>query len=59
MVSRARTRRREACRAAIAAGVVKYASRENLGRQLSDKAAEELVAAAMWYPDYIPIEAVE
>jgi malic enzyme len=44
---------------AIAAGVVKYASHENLGRQLSDEAAEELVAAAMWYPDYIPIEAVE
>ena len=44
---------------AIAAGVVKYASREKLGRRLTDEAADKLVAAAMWYPDYIPVEAVE
>ena len=38
---------------AIACAVVREARRLNLGRQLPDEAIEELVADAMWYPEYV------
>ena len=41
--------------AKIAAAVIRYASSNNLGRQIPDHEVEDTVAAAMWYPDYIPI----
>jgi malic enzyme len=45
--------------ARIAASVVRYASERNLGRQLGDADAERVVAAASWYPDYVPIAPAE
>jgi malic enzyme len=41
--------------AKIAAAVVRYASENNLGRQIPDHEIEDTVAASMWYPDYSPI----
>lgn len=43
---------------AIATEIVHYASRKHLGRKMSDEEAEELIDKVMWYPDYIPIEAI-
>lgn len=38
--------------AQIACAVIRLASDENLGRQIDDAQIENLVAEAMWYPDY-------
>ena len=38
---------------AIACAVVREARRLNLGRQIPDEAIDEMVADAMWYPDYV------
>jgi malic enzyme len=41
--------------AKIAAGVVRYASKSNLGLHVPDDQVDKLVADSMWYPDYIPV----
>jgi malic enzyme len=41
--------------ARIAAAIVRYASRHNLGRQVAEGEAEQLVEAATWFPDYLPV----
>ena len=38
---------------AIACAVIREARRLNLGRQIPDGAIDEMVADAMWYPDYV------
>jgi len=44
-----------ACSAKIAAAVVRYASRNNLGRRVPDERVEDVVAASMWNPGYVPL----
>jgi malic enzyme len=44
--------------AKIAAAVVRYACKNNLGRRIPDDKVEEVVKCSMWYPDYCPIVAV-
>jgi malic enzyme len=41
--------------AKIAAAVIRYASANNLGRQIPDHEVEDAVAASMWYPEYVPL----
>jgi malic enzyme len=41
--------------ARIAAAVIRYASKRNLGRQIPDHEVEDAVAASMWYPEYVPL----
>ncbi len=41
--------------AKIAAAVVRYAAATNIGRRIPDHQIEEMVSAAMWYPQYVPI----
>ena len=41
--------------AKIAAAVVRYCSKNNLGRRIPDDQIEDVVAASMWYPEYSPI----
>jgi malic enzyme len=41
--------------AAVAAAVVRHASERKMGRHFSDDAVESSVAAASWYPDYVPV----
>lgn len=41
--------------AKIAAAVIRYAAETNLGRQIPDHEIEDVVAASMWYPNYVPI----
>jgi malic enzyme len=43
----------------IACAVVRYASRENLGRAIPDDQVESLVRSAVWDPAYIPIEHID
>jgi malic enzyme len=40
----------------IACAVVRYASRENLGRLIPDDEVETLVRSAIWEPAYVPIQ---
>jgi len=40
--------------AAIAATVVRYACAHNLGRYIPDEMVDDVVAASMWWPDYVP-----
>ncbi len=42
--------------ARVAAAVVRDASERGLGRAFADDEVESAVAAASWYPDYVPIE---
>ena len=37
----------------IACAVIREARRQNLGRMIPDDSVEEMVADAMWYPDYV------
>ena len=39
----------------IAAAVVRYASKNHLGRRVTDDQVEQLVEASMWYPEYAPM----
>ena len=39
----------------IACAVVKYASESHLGRFIPEEKVEEVVRAAMWYPEYVPV----
>ncbi|UCG16340.1 MAG: NAD-dependent malic enzyme [Phycisphaerales bacterium] len=39
----------------IACAVVKYASDHHLGRNIPDDKIEDVVRAATWYPDYVPV----
>ncbi|HVP11589.1 MAG TPA: NAD-dependent malic enzyme [Phycisphaerae bacterium] len=41
----------------IASAVVRYASKNNLGRRIPENEIENVVACAMWYPEYCPIVA--
>jgi malic enzyme len=41
--------------AAVAAAVVRYASEREIGRHFADGEVEPSVAAASWYPDYVPV----
>jgi len=41
--------------ARIACAVVRYASSTGLGRTVEDADVEALVAASMWYPEYVPV----
>jgi malate dehydrogenase (oxaloacetate-decarboxylating) len=41
--------------AKIAADVVRHASEKNLGRSVADKDVDKLVAASMWWPEYVPV----
>jgi len=43
--------------ARIAGAIIRYASRNNLGRLVPEDQVEALVEASMWYPDYAPIVA--
>ena len=54
---RAASRRSElrAVSAAVAAAVVRYASERKLGRHFADSEVERSVAAASWYPAYVPL----
>lgn len=40
----------------VAAAVLRDASARGVGRPIADDQAEAMVAAASWYPDYLPIE---
>jgi len=40
----------------IACAVVRYASRQHLGRSIPDEEVEALVRSAVWNPAYVPIE---
>jgi malic enzyme len=42
--------------ARVAAAVLRDASARGVGRPIADDQAEAMVAAASWYPDYLPIE---
>lgn len=44
---------------AIAATVMREARRQNLGRLIPDESIDEMVADAMWYPEYRPYERVQ
>ena len=39
----------------IAAAIVRYASKNHLGRRVPDDQADQLVEASMWYPEYAPM----
>jgi len=41
--------------ARVAAAVVRHASEQTIGRHFADDEVERYVAAASWYPDYVPI----
>ena len=41
--------------AAVAAAVVRHASERKIGRHFADGEVERSVAAASWYPDYVPV----
>ncbi|MCP4250236.1 MAG: NAD-dependent malic enzyme [bacterium] len=41
--------------AKIAVAVVRYASRNNLGRHIPDFEVDQVVAESMWYPDYVAV----
>ena len=41
--------------ARVAAAVLRHASARGLGRRLADDQVERSVAAASWYPDYVPV----
>jgi malic enzyme len=41
--------------AAVAAGVLRHASQRELGRHFADSEIERSVAAASWYPAYVPV----
>jgi malic enzyme len=41
--------------AKIAAAIVRYAGAAGLGRSIPDHEVDEVVAASMWYPNYVPI----
>jgi malic enzyme len=41
--------------AAVAAAVVRHASKREIGRHFADDEVERSVAAASWYPDYVPV----
>ena len=43
----------------IAAAIVRYASRERLGRAVPDEDVDRLVADAIWYPDYVPVSSLD
>jgi len=43
----------------IAATVMREARRQNLGRLIPDESIDEMVADAMWYPEYQPYELVK
>ena len=43
--------------ARVAAAVVRHASERRMGRRFADEEVERRVAAASWYPDYVPIVA--
>lgn len=42
--------------ARVAAAVLRHASARGTGRHVTDDEAERAVAAASWYPEYVPIE---
>jgi malic enzyme len=42
--------------ARIAAAVVRHGSHSGLGRRVADEHVDALVASAIWYPEYIPVE---
>jgi hypothetical protein len=37
--------------------VVRHGNRTGLGQAVADEDIEELVAASMWYPKYVPVVA--
>jgi len=41
--------------ARVAAAVVRHASERGVGRRFADDEVERCVAAASWYPDYVPV----
>jgi len=41
--------------AKIAAAVIRYASKNNLGRRIPDDKVDDVVKCSMWYPDYCPL----
>jgi malic enzyme len=41
--------------AAVAAAVARHASKRGIGRHFADDEVERSVAAASWYPDYVPV----
>jgi malic enzyme len=41
--------------ARVAAAVMRDASERGIGRRLADDEVERCVAAASWYPQYVPI----
>ena len=45
--------------AAVAAAVVRYATERELGRHFADSEVERSVAAASWYPAYVPLVPAE
>jgi len=42
--------------ARVAAAVLRHASAHGIGRRIADDEVERSVAAASWYPEYVPIE---
>ena len=45
--------------ARVAAAVLRHASARGVGRHLAEGEVERAVAAASWYPEYVPIEVAE
>lgn len=45
--------------ARIATGIVSYGSEQKLGRRIEAEHVEEFVKSAMWYPEYVPVVAVD
>ncbi|HUU85445.1 MAG TPA: NAD-dependent malic enzyme [Phycisphaerae bacterium] len=41
--------------AKIAANVIRYASKNHLGRIIPDDQVDDVVAASMWWPEYVPV----
>jgi len=39
----------------MAAAVIRYACANHLGRNIPDDQVEEVVAASMWHPRYVPV----
>ena len=39
----------------IAAAVIRYASANHLGRTIPDDQVDQVVAASMWDPQYVPV----